>query len=345
MKTEAAILVETGMPLALAPVATSPLKPGQVLVEIAYSGVCHTQILEARGKRGPDRFLPHGLGHEGSGVVVETGAAVTKVKAGDKVVLSWIKAAGHDVPGTTYDWNGRTVNAGAVTTFQRHAVVSENRVSPLPSGVGLREAVLFGCALPTGFGSVFNVARPSPGESLAVFGCGGVGLCAVCAARIAGAAPVVAVDVLANKLNAARKLGATDTIDASATDPIEALRGLVPGGVDFAIEATGKPAIMSQALDAVRNQGGAAVVVGNAAFGETIALNPLQLNLGKQLRGTWGGDAQPDRDFPRFARLGKQGQLPFDILAPTSYALADIDRALDDLEAGRVLRPVIDMKA
>ena len=132
MKTEAALLVQTGKPLVLAEIEIPALKPGQVLVEIAYSGACGTQVMEWRGDKGEDKWVPHCLGHEGTGTVLETGSAVTKVKAGDKVVLSWIKGNGIEAGGAVYDWDGRKVNAGGVTTFQRHAVVSENRLTLLP---------------------------------------------------------------------------------------------------------------------------------------------------------------------------------------------------------------------
>ena len=146
-------------------------------------GVCQC---EARGLRGPDAFLPHGLGHEGSGRVLETGPGVNKVRAGDPVLLSWMKASGADVPGTVYQWGGRKVNSGAIITFARAVVVSENRLTILPAAFPLREAALFGCAVPTGFGMIFNALRAQPGQSLAVFGVGGVGLSAVAAARLAG---------------------------------------------------------------------------------------------------------------------------------------------------------------
>src|SRR5438552_12174900 len=134
MKTTAAVLVELGRPLEVADLDVPALRPGQILVEVAFSGVCHTQILEARGHRGEDRFLPHCLGHEGSGTVRETGPGVSKVKPGERVILSWIKGSGADVPGTVYGWNGRKVNAGGITTFATLSVISENRLTPLPDG-------------------------------------------------------------------------------------------------------------------------------------------------------------------------------------------------------------------
>ena len=343
MKTLAAVLVETGKPLVLAELEIPALKPGQVLVEIAFSGVCHTQLLECRGHRGEDRYLPHCLGHEGSGIVCEVGPGVTKVKPGDRVILSWIKGSGADVPQTVYRWGDRGVNAGGITTFSRHAVISENRLTPLPEEIPLRDAALLGCAVPTGVGAVFNTAGPKPGQSIAIFGTGGIGLCAVAGAAIAGCTPIIAVDIRREKLELARQMGATHRVHAAEGDPVREVQRICPGGVDFAIEASGRPEVMLQALHSVRSQGGVAVIVGNARHGERVALDPRQLNLGKQLRGTWGGDNWPDRDFPRYCRLLSAGKLNLEPLLSRTYRLREINAALDDLEAGTVARPLIEM--
>jgi len=343
MKTQGAVLVETGKPLVLAELTVPPLKPGQVLVEIAYSGVCHTQILEARGYRGVDKFLPHCLGHEGSGRVRELGPQVRKVKVGDHVVLSWMKGSGNDVPGTVYDWDGKAVNAGAITTFGRLCVISENRMMRIASDIPLPQAALMGCAVPTGLGAVFNTARPQPGEGLAVFGVGGIGLCAVQAARLAGCEPIVAVDVRSDRLELASALGATHTIDARQSQPVDVIRTLCPGGIDFAVEASGRPEVMQQALSSVRPQGGTAVVIGNAHAGEKFSIEPRELNLGKKILGTWGGDNVPDQHFPRYFKLFLSGRLNLDALISSVYGLADINKALEDLEQGRCARPLIDM--
>jgi S-(hydroxymethyl)glutathione dehydrogenase/alcohol dehydrogenase len=345
MKTLAAVLVEPGRRLELAELDIPPLKPGQTLIALAYSGVCHTQVLEWRGQRGPDPYLPHCLGHEGSGTVLEVGPGVTKVRPGEAVILSWIKGSGADVPGTVYMWGERRVNAGAITTFARHAVISENRLTPVTAGLDLRDAAFLGCALPTGLGAVLNAARPRPGQSLVVFGCGGVGLCAVQAAALSGCWPILAVDVLHAKLEAARRCGATHVIDASEGDAVAAVADLCPGGADFAVEASGRPEVMAQALLSVRPRGGTAVIVGNAPFGATIDLDPRQLNLGKRLLGTWGGDSVPDTDYPTYARLLLAGRLSVEPLLGPTYGLEAINDALADLAAGRVVRPLIAMDA
>lgn len=340
MQTQAAILVEFNR-IVIDDITLPPLKPGQVLVEIKYSGVCHTQLLEVRGNRGQDPFLPHCLGHEGSGTVLEIGPKVEKVKPGDNVILSWMKGSGANVPGSIFDWKGRKVNAGAITTFSKHSILSENRLTPITSNFPLKEAALIGCAIPTGLGVVFNTAQPKVGDSIAVFGCGGIGLCALLGAKIQGCMPRIAIDINPQKLALAKTLGATHCINAAEEDPVAAIQKI--GSLDFAIEASGSPIAMNQALKAVRPQGGAAVIVGNAKFGQHFSLDPKELNQGKRILGTWGGDNQPDIHFPRYCNLINYGHLQMAPFIGQSYSLNNIDQALNDLEQGLVLRPIIDM--
>ncbi|WP_315712804.1 MULTISPECIES: zinc-binding dehydrogenase [unclassified Bradyrhizobium] len=342
MKTQAALLVQTGQPLVLAEIETPALKPGQVLVEIAYSGACGTQVMEWRGDKGEDKWVPHCLGHEGTGTVIEAGSAVTKVKVGDKVVLSWIKGTGIEAGGAAYDWDGKKVNAGGVTTFQRHAVVSENRLTLLPPDLPMDVAVLLGCAAPTGMGAVYNVLKVQPGDAVAVFGTGGIGLNALMAAALAGAMPVIGIDPNPTRRALAQIYGATHVIDASG-DVLAEIKKIVPQGVDLAVESSGIPAVMEQAINSTRQQGGRAVVIGNAKHGAALTLNPGVFNQGKSLLGTWGGDSVPDRDYGRYGRLLSSGRFPVRDLLSKPYSLAQADQALQDLAAGKVGRPLIDM--
>jgi S-(hydroxymethyl)glutathione dehydrogenase/alcohol dehydrogenase len=343
MKTEAALLVATGKPLVLAEIEIPALKPGQALIEIAFSGACGTQVMEWRGDKGEDKWVPHCLGHEGTGTVLETGSAVTKVKAGDKVVLSWIKGNGIEAGGAVYEWEGKKVNAGGVTTFQRHAVVSENRLTLVPEGLPMEVAVLLGCAAPTGMGAVYNVLKVQPGDSVAVFGTGGIGLNALMAAALAGAMPVIGIDPNPTRRALAKLYGATHVIDPAAGDVAAEIKKIVPQGVDLAVEASGVPTVMDQAVNATRQQGGRAVVIGNAKHGASLTLNPGVFNQGKSLLGTWGGDSFPDRDYGRFGRLLGSGRFPVRDLLSKPYTLAQADQALQDLAAGKVGRPLIDM--
>ena len=347
MKTTAAILVETGKALELAELDVPALRPGQVLVEIRASALCHTQLLEVRGHRGDDKFLPHCLGHEGLGTVLEVGSGVKKVKTGDAVVLSWMKGSGADVSGTTYQWNGRLVNAGAITTLSRQAVISENRLtlipaSDLPKEDRRFEMAFFGCAVPTGLGIVFNTAKVKSGQSVAVFGVGGIGLSAIIGAAIAGASPIVAVDINPEKFDLAKKCGATHTL-LNTNEILEDLKNISRFGLDVAIEATGVPSVMKIAFESVRNQGGIAVIAGNAKHGSKLEMDPRQFNMGKNLFGTWGGDNHPDIDFPKYFELYKTGRLSLAAFFARPYRLSQINEAFDDLEKGAVLRPLIDM--
>ncbi|MBI1337382.1 MAG: zinc-binding dehydrogenase [Phycisphaera sp.] len=345
MKTLAAVLVQTGMPLELMDLDIPVLKAGQVLVEIAYSGVCHTQLLEARGHRGQDRYLPHCLGHEGTGRVLEVGTGVVKVKPGDRVVISWIKGSGCDVPGTVYRAAIGTVNAGAVTTFSRMSVVSENRLTVLASEMDMRVSTLLGCALPTGVGAVVNTGQARPGMSVAIFGVGGVGMCALMGAISAGCCPIIVIDRIEHKLQIASTLGADYTIQANDSNVIEKLRSFVPGGVDLAIEATGRTEVMTQAIESVRSRGGTAVVIGNARYGEKLKIDPALLNQGKNLLGTWGGDTVPDRDIPRIAAMLHHGRISPEPLIEREFKLERINDALDELESSRIIRPLVKMAA
>ena len=198
--SKAAVLLNTGKPLKVFNLQVPALKNGQVLVETAYSGLCHTQLLEIRGKRGIDHFLPHTLGHEGSGRVIKIGQGVKKVKPGDHVVLTWIKASGMDVPSTQYGSAIGEINSGAISTFMDKTVVSENRLIKIPKKMPLREAALLGCAVPTGAGIVRNTASLKANNSIAIFGLGGIGMSVVLASKMMGAKVIIGIDVEQNKL-------------------------------------------------------------------------------------------------------------------------------------------------
>ena len=343
----AAVLCSLNEPLKLMPgVEYSSPSRGQVLVKLAYSGVCHSQLMEARGRRGVDAYLPHLLGHEGSGQVIEVGEGVSKVSPGDLVILGWIKGSGLDCGGVQYSCASlpQTINAGGVTTFNEYALVSENRVVPLPEGVPMDIAVLFGCAVPTGAGIVTNDLRPNSGSTVAIFGLGGIGMSALMATMLFQCSKVVAVDVSAYKLSLARSFGATHTIDASISDPVSEILALTGGlGLDYAVEASGQIKVIEQAFASVRRGGGECVFATHPEHGNKISIDPYELICGKQIRGSWGGGSNIDRDIPIFAQLYLDGKLPLQKLITKRYSLDAINEALDDLEQQRVGRPLIEI--
>ena len=342
---KAAVLTKLGEPLVIMTAVSLPeLSRGQVLVKVAFSGVCHSQLMEARGRRGDDRFVPHLLGHEGSGVVMEVGEGVTKVGPGDRVVLGWIKGSGIDSGGCRYDSNGTILNAGGVTTFNDHAVVSENRLIKLPHGVPLDIAVLFGCAIPTGAGIILNEIKPERGSTVAIFGLGGIGLSALMATMLCECSTVIAIDVSEEKLALAREFGASHTINAGGADTVKEIRALTGNaGVDYAVESSGVCEVIEQAFDSVRRAGGLCVFASHPESGKRIRLDPFELICGKQIRGSWGGGCNPDVDIPEFARLYREGKLPLEKLITKRYTLDEINVALDDLEHRLVGRPLLEI--
>ncbi|NQW21544.1 MAG: zinc-binding dehydrogenase [Chloroflexi bacterium] len=341
IEIEAAVLVETNTPLELQTLTHEPLTSGQVLVEIAYSGVCGSQLLEIKGLRGPDRFLPHLLGHEGSGIVAEIGPDVTKVKPGDHVVVTWIAGEGINSGGTRYTASdSQIVNAGPVATFSNRAVVSENRLLPIDTRFSLRQAALLGCCLPTGAGTVLNLANIDAGDSVAIIGVGGVGLSAVLGAKMAGAGVIVAVDRNAANLELAMALGATHSLNSAEVDAIRASNEIVSGGrFDATVEASGRTELMEMAISLTRDEG-ICVIAGNPSAGSRIAVDPFELIKGKRIVGSWGGGTVPDRDIPKYVKAQLVGEIDFSPLIGSEYDLDRINDAIAELEsgtAGRVL--------
>lgn len=338
MKTKAAVLVEINKPIVIEELSVLDLKPGQVLVKIAYSGVCRSQLNEIQGLKGQDNYLPHTLGHEGSGIVEAIGPGVSKAEPGDHVVLTWIKGRGADVPSTLYKKaDGSIVNSGAISTFMTKAVISENRLVKIPPEMPLREAALLGCAIPTGAGIVLNTLRVQPGNSIVIFGVGGIGLSAVLAAGLMNATPIIAVDVFDYKLKLSRDIGATHLINASQEDPLTAILKITGGrGLDYAIEAAGRRETMESAFQAVRDNGGLCVLAGNLSQGEKISLNPFDLIKGKQIVGTWGGETDPDRDIHKYIRLYQTGKLKLGELITDTFTLDEINKAIDMMSKGKI---------
>jgi S-(hydroxymethyl)glutathione dehydrogenase / alcohol dehydrogenase len=342
---KAAVLYKTGEPLVVENDIEIPdLQPGQVLVEVAYSGICRSQLMEARGKRGEDKYLPHLMGHEGAGNVVNVGKGVQKVSKGDPVVLTWIKGKGANCPGAIYNKKGVKINSGGVTTFSNYTVVSENRCVKLPEGVPLDVATLLGCALPTGAGIVMNSICPSQGSSIAIFGAGGIGLSALMAAKVFSCSTIIVVDVEGPKLEKAEELGATHLINSSNENPVEKIYEITQGkGVDYSVEAAGRVNVIEFAFQSVCDNGGLCVFAGHPAVHEKINLDPFDLIKGKGIQGSWGGGCDPDRDIPLLAKYYLEGKLPLEKMISHRYKLEDINEALDNLENNKMARALLEM--
>jgi S-(hydroxymethyl)glutathione dehydrogenase/alcohol dehydrogenase len=322
----AAILAQSRQPLVIDEIALpEELDAGQALVKVLYTTICGAQINEIDALKGVDKFLPHLLGHEASAEVLETGPGVTTVKPGDTVVLHWRPSRGIQSRPPAYGWRGQKLNAGWVTTFNEYAIVSENRMTPIPADFDRKIAPLLGCAVTTAAGVVNNDAHLKIGESVAIFGVGGVGLNLVQFAALAGGHPIVAVDLLDHKLETARARGATHEIVGAA-------------GPDKVFETTGVKSVIESAYE-LTHADGVCVLVGVPH--EKVTINTLPIHFNKVLTGSHGGSAMPHIDIPRIIRLVKDGRLSFDGIITHEFALDDINPAFDLVRSGKAGRVLI----
>jgi S-(hydroxymethyl)glutathione dehydrogenase/alcohol dehydrogenase len=359
-KIRAAVLHEFREPLVVEELELDPPKAGEVLVRMAASGVCHSDLHVVEEIH--PTALPVVLGHEGAGVVEEVGPGVAGLSAGDHVLLTWLPYCGH-CRQCVHGWPNRCENTAwydstledgtcrfhrdgqpihhyNTSSFAQRSVVPARTAVKVDSALPLTELALMGCAVMTGVGAALNTARVRPGDRVAVIGCGGVGLNVIQGARIAGASTIVAVDVIAAKLELAREMGATAVVDASQTEPVDAVRELVPGGVDHAFEALGRPQTIETAL-ALTARGGQAVLIGMAPPNAQVGLDALTMTLEERcVRGSWYGSCVPLRDIPLLVELYRDGRLRLEPLI-TTCTLDDVNEAFARMRTGDTARSVI----
>jgi Zn-dependent alcohol dehydrogenase len=359
----AAVLFEQGKPQRVEEVALEAPRQGEVLVRMAASGVCHSCLHAADGSwKGVP--LPIVLGDEGAGVVEALGPGVTELAVGDHVILSWAPTCGRchycvigrpnlcerRQPGkgvlpdgtTRMSLGGSPVyHYGHVATYASRTVVHESCAIRIDPAMPLDRAALIGCSVMTGVGAVINTAAVPPGASVAVFGVGGVGLNVIQGGAMVAAHPIIAVDLLASKLDLARAVGATHAIDASKEDPAAAIRAITGRGADFTFVAVGATRPIVQAVDALA-PGGTCVLIGVPETGATIPLDVRPLVTGERvIRGSSYGSARTREDLPRLVALYQAGKLRIDEMITHRYALEDTNEAFRALAAGELGRGVI----
>ena len=343
-RIKAAVLFELNKPLEIRTLKRRPLESGQVFVKILYSGVCRSQLMEVSGLRGDDHWLPHLLGHEGSGVVEDIGPDVKKFKKGDEVILSWIQGSGIEAKGASYDSDDVVINSGKVTTFSNYSVVSENRLTKKPKNLDFDTAILFGCALPTGAGMVINEINVNLESSVVVIGLGGIGLSAIAMLLSLKIKNIIAIDISAKKLDLVKSWGVNHTIDASKPNIQELVHEIFPDGAEYCIESAGRVSTIELGFSLINRNKGKLLFASHPPEGEKIRLSPHELISGKSIAGSWGGAIDPDRDIPILYHNFTSANFPLDSLLTKPYSLPDINKALEDLESGKVLRPLIKME-
>ncbi|NLO80118.1 MAG: Zn-dependent alcohol dehydrogenase [Xanthomonadaceae bacterium] len=360
---KAVVCREWNAPLQVEEIRVDPPKHGEITIKLAACGVCHSDLSAATGQI---RFPPPVvLGHEGAGVVVEVGEGVTEFKVGDHVVSSFIYMCGkcryctqgrpvlceqsakalYTLPdGTvrTYDADGKPLNVfGGVGVMAEYATLHVNNAVKIDSDIPLSVAALVGCAVMTGVGSVFNTAQLKPGSTAAVFGCGGVGLNVIQGCVIAGAETIIAIDTNDEKLELARKFGATHTVNATREEDVAKAIKKLTGGVDYAFECVGVGKVVEQAYNSL-SRGGTAVSMGVPSPADQTSFRTLSLPADERtLKGSWYGSARPQHDFPRLLSLYRRGKLRLDELVTRTYSIDEAVQAFEDLKSGRNARGVI----
>lgn len=338
-RMKAAILVQSGAPLVIDEVEMpKQLDYGHVLVKVLYTSICGSQLGEIDTKKGTDKYLPHLLGHEASAVVVQCGPGVRQVAVDDLVVLHWRKGLGIESATPAYTWQGKRLNAGWVATFNEYAIISENRMTRVSKDADPRLLPLFGCAVTTGFGVVVNNAKVRVGESVVVAGAGGVGLNVIQGAAMAGAFPIIAVDLYDNRLSLADEIGATHVINGRIQDVPARVREILsafgqPSGADVCVDNTGNTTVIAQLYE-LAGPKGRVVCVGVPHAGEKTTLYTLPLHFGKSITGSHGGETVPQEDIPRYLRLMQAGKLQLDRFITETYHLEEINTALARMRSG-----------
>jgi aryl-alcohol dehydrogenase len=364
MKIEAAVTRAKSAPMSLETIELESPRTDEILVKLVATGICHTDI--AMRDQAYPVPQPIVLGHEGAGIVAAVGSAVRKVKLGDRVVMTFnscgrcVSCKDH-APTYCYEFFGYNFAGGrpdgssplskdgksihgnffGQSSFASHALCHERNVVKVPDDVPLEFLGPLACGIQTGAGGIINSLKVGMGQTLAVFGVGSVGLSAVMAARLVGAATIIAVDLNESRLKLAKELGATHVINAGAASAVEEIRGLTGGaGVDFTFESTGIIPVLRQAIDALAPRGTCGFV-GASPAGSEIAVNVTDIMTGgRKIQGIVEGDSNPDLFIPRMIEFYKQGRFPFDKLI-SFYPFAEINTAIHDSENGKAVKPVV----
>tara|TARA_B100000579_G_scaffold360396_1_gene317631 strand:- start:256 stop:1272 length:1017 start_codon:yes stop_codon:yes gene_type:complete len=332
---KAAVLEKIDHPLLIRDVECTELSAGQVLVRNIVSGICGSQLHEIKGYKNNKKFLPHLMGHEGCGIVEDIGEGVTTVTAGDKVVMHWRQGLGMESDFPKYILNDAIITSGKVTTLSEYSIVSENRLTSVDKDTPSELCAILGCALTTAMGIIDNEIDLKFGESLAVIGCGGIGLNLIQAASMKNAFPIIAVDNNINKQDLCMK--------SNASHFINDINDYSPGKIDIIIDTTGIPSLITDAINKLSDNG-RMILVGQPAPDKFVQIsNALNLfnGIGKTIKATQGGKTRPHFDIPRYVKLYQNDRLKIDHLFTHRFPLVEVNKGFDLLRSGNAGRVIV----
>ena len=334
-KTKAAILAYQKKPLLVEYIGMpEKLLKGQILIKLKYAGICGSQLGEVDGVKGKDNFLPHMLGHEGVGKVIEIGPMVKKVKKGDKVLLHWMSSNGIDAKPAIYKWRNKKLNAGKITTFSNHSIISENRITKINKYKNDLDILLLGCTASTAIGSVKKLCKIRPNQNVVVAGCGPIGLYLIKYLNFLKVKNIISIDINKKKIELSKKYGATETILTNKKNKNKL--NFIKGKIDYFFECTGNSNIIEKGYESLKEKG-SIILIGVPHFRSKVSINTLAINLGKKFIGSKGGKFNPSKDFKNFSKIVGLKNLNSKNFIVKKFKLEDINQILDQMRKNNLI--------
>ena len=338
-----AVLSKIKKPLEIYNLPIPNLKKNQILVKLKYSFICGSQMNEWLGNKGRDNYLPHLLGHEGVGIVVKKGKNINKFKLNDKVIISWIKGSGSSFNSLTYNSEDNIkINSGPVSTFSTYTIVPENRLTRVPKFIKIKNASIFGCAMPTAFG-LANKAKKiklNKKKYICIFGTGGIGLLVLICLRYLGYSKIIAIDKDKRKLLFAKSIGATESLTIKEFKKLILSKKLNTDDISLNIETSGNKNLMENSFKYLSNNG-TCIIAGNTKIGNLIKINPYDIIFGKKIIGSIGGDISIEKNLKIFNDIIEKNKIFKKIYFKKEYSLNQINKAILDFKDGKIIRPLI----
>ena len=322
-------------------IAIPKLKKNQLLIKIKYTSICGSQIFEISGLRGKDAYLPHLLGHEGAGIVVDKHKSVKKVNINDEVILTWIKGKGGEGGGIILkDENDKAINAGPITTFSNYSIISENRVIKKPKSMDMKIASLFGCCIPTGFGMALNYFKINQKVKVMIIGLGGIGFSSLIMAHSLNPNKIIILDNDINKIKNVKKLGFSHSYHVDDHNLKKLKNNIKSMDIDFCIESSGTTKMIEFAIEVISNRG-KVVFASHPKNNQKIKIDPHDLIKGKKIFGSWGGGSKLDFCIEEYWKVFKNSSLSSNLFSNKFYKFKELKLAISDMKSKKVLRPII----